>query len=171
MTPEIIIKDEFIVVGIRTVLGVNAESTGTLWKNEFIPRRKELADSEPVYYGVFDALPDAANPKGTGGPYEYVAGVASDLEHIPAGMVGWVIPGGSYAEAEATGLPGIARVCRELITEWLPDSGYRMADSPMFVRPHDPRVPGLPGRGVEGEHSGRDAGGTGKNEEMGDLKT
>ena len=129
MTPEIIARDEFIVVGIRTVLEMGAQSTGTLWKDDFLPRHNEIKNADKTYYGVFNTLPDGEKD----GRYEYVAGVVSDLENIPVGMVGWVIPEGSYAEAEATGLLGIGQTCRDLITEWLPDSGYQMVASPMFA--------------------------------------
>jgi predicted transcriptional regulator YdeE len=129
MTPAIIVRDEFIVVGIRAVLETDAHTTGTLWKDGFLPRHSEIANSLQVYYGVFNTLPGDEQS----GRYEYVAGVASDLENIPVGMVGWVIPGGSYAEAEATGLPGIGQVCRELIANWLPNSGYKKVASPMFA--------------------------------------
>lgn len=129
MTPGIVLRDEFIVVGIRTVLEMSAQSTGTLWKDDFLPRHNEITGAEKTYYGVFNTLPDDQK----GGRYEYVAGVVSDLENIPVGMVGWVIPEASYAEAEATGLTGINQVCRDLITGWLPDSGYQMVSSPMFA--------------------------------------
>ncbi len=129
MAPVIVARDECIVVGIRAVLDACAESTGTLWKNEFLPRHGEIPNAANTYYGVFSIVPggDAR------GRCEYVAGVLSDLEHIPLGMVGWVIPGGSYAEAEAKGLPGIGQVCQALLTEWLPGSGYTLVESPMFA--------------------------------------
>ena len=133
MTPEIIDRDEFIVVGIRTVLDTGAQTTGTLWKERFLPRHNEIKNAEHVYYGVFNALPDDQK----GGRFEYVAGVSGTLEDIPVGMVGWVIPAGRYAEAQATGLTGIGRICRELITEWLPDSDYKMVASPMFAYTSD----------------------------------
>lgn len=130
MTPEIVDRDEFIVVGIRTVLEMGAQSTGTLWKDKFLPRHSELKGTDKCYYGVFNVLPDDTK----GGRYEYVAGVVTDsLENIPFGMVGWVIPAGNYAEAEATGLAGINQVCRDIITDWLPDSGYKMLSNPMFA--------------------------------------
>lgn len=133
MTPEIIDRDEFIVVGIRTLLDAAAQTTGTLWKDQFLPRHNEVKGAEHIYYGVFNSLPDDAK----GGRYEYVAGVPATLEDIPVGMVGWVIPAGRYAEADAAGLAGIAQVCRELITEWLPDSGYKLVPSPMFAYTRD----------------------------------
>lgn len=135
MTPEIIDRDEFIVVGIRTVLDHGAQNTGTLWKDKFLPRHNELEGADRKYYGVFNILPDNQQE----GRYEYVAGVVTNsLEDIPLGMVGWVIPASKFAEAEAVGLTGINRVCREVIADWLPDSGYEMMQSPMFAYTSDP---------------------------------
>lgn len=133
MTPEIINKDEFIVVGIRTVLEMGAQNTGTLWKNQFLPRHGEIEGADHMYYGVFNDLPDEDKP----GRFEYVAGVVGSLEHIPEGMVGWIIPNGKYAQIQASGLTGISQACRELLTDWLPDSGFKRMDSPMFACTRD----------------------------------
>lgn len=135
MTPEIIARDEFIVVGIRTVLEMGAQTTGTLWKDKFLPRHSELKGADRCYYGVFNLLPgDEQDVR-----FEYVAGVVTNsLEDIPVGMVGWVIPEGNYAETEATGLGGIGQMGRDLIAEWLPDSGYKLVDSPMFAYTNSP---------------------------------
>lgn len=129
MSPEITDRDEFIVVGVRTVMEMGAQTTGTLWKDQFLPRHNEIKGADRCYYGVFNSLPDDEKS----GRYEYVAGVVASLEDIPVGMVGWVIPEGRYAESEAIGLAGINKVCRDIITEWLPDSGYKMVASPMFA--------------------------------------
>lgn len=129
MNPEIIERDEFIVVGIRTVLEMGAQTTGTLWKDQFLPRHHELKDADHRYYGVFNILPHDSK----GGRFEYVAGVVGSLESIPNGMVGWQIPAGKYAQSQATGLSGISQICRDLITDWLPDSGYSLTASAMFA--------------------------------------
>ncbi len=132
MTPEIIDRDEFIVVGIRAVLETGI-STGSLRKDQFLPRHVEIKSTDKLYYAVFNALPDDKC-----GRYEYVAGVVTNsLEDIPVGMVGWVIPAGKYAEAPVTGLLGIQPGCREVITDWLPDSDYQKMASPMFAYTED----------------------------------
>ncbi|MCC8166833.1 MAG: GyrI-like domain-containing protein [Planctomycetes bacterium] len=139
MSPEIITRDEFIVMGIRSVLDDNAENTGTLWKDKFLPRHNELDGADRRYYGVFSLLSGSPEPAFSAGGdsddmrVEYVAGVVGSLENIPLGMVSWVIPAGTYAEMEATGLAGIRVACRNLIADWLPDSGYRMVSSPLFA--------------------------------------
>ena len=135
MTPQIVARDEFIVVGLRALLEKTALTTGTLWKDGFLPRHREIKGRGPErYYGVFSALPDGSHPE----RYEYVAGVESDLEHIPEGMVGWIIPDGEYAEVEAVGLTGIGDACRDILGGWMPGSGYHIVQSPMFAYTTDP---------------------------------
>lgn len=133
MTPEIIARDEFIVVGMRTVVEMGAQAGGSLWKDKFLPRRNEVPVSSAEYYGVFNFLPTEEGA----GRYEYVAGVQGSLENIPVGMVGWVIPEGNYAVAQAIGPAGVNQVCRDIITDWLPDSGYLLLHSPMFAFTRD----------------------------------
>lgn len=136
MTPQIINRDEFIVVGVRTVVELGAPATGTLWKDEFLPRHSELKGADRRYYGVFSALSSDKND----GRYEYVAGMAANsLEDIPVGMVGWVVPAGKYAEVSATGLTGIYQACRNTITDWVPDSGYKVIATPMFAYTDSPQ--------------------------------
>ncbi|MDR1744154.1 MAG: GyrI-like domain-containing protein [Planctomycetota bacterium] len=130
MTPEIVDRDEFIVVGVRAVLEVGALATGALWREQFFPRKGEVAGVDRKYYGVFN-FPSGAG--GKPGRCEYVAGVARSLDSMPEGMVGWVIPSGKYARIHAAGLPGISPACRDLIAEWLPDSGFKRTDSPIVT--------------------------------------
>lgn len=133
MTPEIINRGEFIVVGTRTVAEIGDTDTDALWKTAFLPRYSEVPTDERRYYGVFNFLQN--DPEGR---IEYVAGVVTDsLENIPVGMVGWVVPGGKYAEITAVGQTGVAKACRDLMTEWLPDSGYQRMTSPMFAYTSD----------------------------------
>ncbi len=129
MTPEIVDRDEIIVVGIRAVLEIGAHAAIALWKEQFAPRKGEVKRVDSNYYGVFNILPGESKT----GRCEYVAGVASSLENIPEGMVGWVIPSGKYARLRTLGLPGISGACRDMITEWLPDSGFKRMDSPIFT--------------------------------------
>lgn len=130
MTPELIDREEFIVIGIRAVLESVESADNAVWKEEFLPRRDELRAEDHRYYAVFNPLSSDKDRM----RYEYVAGVASDsLENIPIGMVGWVIPSGTYAEARVVGMRDIRQTCRDIVAEWLPDSGYAMIESPIFA--------------------------------------
>ena len=136
MTPEIVSRDGLIVIGIRMIIEMGASEVETIWREKFLPRRSELAGGDNGCYCVFSFLSDDA----WDGRFEYVAGVAVDsLENIPAGMVGWVIPAGTYAESETPGLKNIGATCREVIADWLPDSGYRLVSSPMFAYTREKR--------------------------------
>lgn len=135
MNPEIVERDEFIVVGIRTVLDIDATDTGNLWRDEFLPRRHELKKADNRYYGVFNIILPPNESKDS--RFEYVAGVIGSLESIPNGMVGWLIPAGTYAQVEAVGVAGINKTCRDLIADWLPDSGYSLTQSAMYAYTED----------------------------------
>lgn len=129
MTPELVEREEMIVVGVRSILGLGEAASDSIWKNDFLPRRDEIPGTNKTYYGVFNLLPDDKE-----GRLEYVAGVLTDsLENIPFGMVGWILPTGTYAICEARGLHGVYQTCRDLATVWLPDSGYHRLASPMFA--------------------------------------
>lgn len=132
MKPEILRKQGFLIVGIRSVWNFDARALKMLWKDKTLPRRREIKtapDAGNSAFGVFGAIPDNRD-----GLYEYVAGFpVSSLEDIPTGMVGWEIPEGLYASAPATGLDNIFPVYKELTDAWLPASGYRRTDSPVFA--------------------------------------
>ncbi len=140
MTPEIIDRDEFIVVGIRAVLEIGTRATDTLWRDRFLPRHNEIKGADHKYYNVFNALP--GDTKGT--RFECVAGVVGSLEDIPEGMVGWIIPHGKYAQVKTLGLAGISTACRDLLADWLVDSGFKWVDSPVFAYTED-KQPDSPG--------------------------
>lgn len=126
---EIVDRDEIMVVGVRTVMEMGEADIAAVWRDKFLPRQSEVAGADHRYYGVFNVIPDELKD----GRFEFVAGVVSSLENVPVGMVCWIVPEGKYVEAEAVGLTGIRQVCRDVVTEWLPDSGYKMVFSPMFA--------------------------------------
>lgn len=140
MTPELIDRDEFIVVGIRVVLDTASPAAKTLWRDGALPRLSTIKTPDARYYGVFSPVPDGRDAL----RFEYVAGVASTLDHIPEGMVGWVVPQCRYAQIRCAGIAGSFTACRQLATDWLPDSGFILADSPMFAFT-DSKSPAEPG--------------------------
>lgn len=133
MNPEILDRDEFIVVGVRKVLEAGPQTVGALWKDQILPRRNEVNSADKRYYCVFSIPPSEDKRE----RYEYVAGAIGSLESIPTGMVGWPIPSGKYAQTIAVGLEGIAPTCRNLVTDWLPDSGYSMTQGVIFAYTDD----------------------------------
>ncbi len=129
MEPEITDRDEFIVVGVRAVMDVDAGAVSALWSSQFQPRRGDVGGSGGKYYGVFQLIPANGKPSRC----EYVAGVEGGLDGIPEGMVGWVVPSGKYARIKAKGLAAIPGAYRDLMAEWLPGSGFKLVDSPIFT--------------------------------------
>ena len=130
MDTEIIDLEETIVVGVRSASGSARCLEEAL--AAFRLRREENRGVNGKARLVVSHIPD----EGAGHPCECVAGLAADsLENIPAGMVGWLVPSGRYARFEVGGLPEIAAACLAVLAEWLPGSGYRMAESPLLIHP------------------------------------
>lgn len=133
MTPEIVERDEVIVVGVRAVVVPGTGASAKLWQEQFMPRKSELSGVDGRCYGVFGRLPRDCQNR-----YEYIAGVRTDsLENIPPGMAGWIIPAGYYATAKFTGVAETGTAARNVIVDWLPDSGYKLAPGPMFIHTAD----------------------------------
>ncbi|MFB3881261.1 MAG: GyrI-like domain-containing protein [Armatimonadota bacterium] len=128
--PRFVEKGAFIVAGVRYE-GDNAKGEiPGLWET-FLPRMGELsavtADPHGAY-GISRAL--AKVPPST---FEYLAGMAvNSKEKLPEGMVAWEIPAHTYAVFRANGVPDLMRVIGYVYGEWLPKSGYEMADSYTF---------------------------------------
>lgn len=106
MTPDIVEKNGFIVVGIRSAWDLDPVLPGVLWTTSLAPRVDEITPApgaENYSYVVFGRIHD--DP---GGYFEIVVGrVVDSLENIPTGMAGWEVPSGVYAVLEAEGLePG-----------------------------------------------------------------
>lgn len=128
MNPKLTETDEFIVVGVRAVLEPDAGAFASVWREKFLPRQDELP-ATGGYYCVFNPLPHDPRKR-----WEFVAGRKTDsLENIPTGMVGWIVPSGTYACAEAAGIAALRQSCDDIVTSWLPHSGYRRVSSPMFA--------------------------------------
>ena len=131
MTPEIVSKDEFIVVGVRAVLDLAGQDIGLLWKDKFLARQTELAAVDHRFHCVFNLFSDAG---GKPGRVEYVAGmVTNSLEDIPVGMVGWVVLHGVYVGLDAIGQIGISEAYQKIVSDWLPGSGYMLGHGPVFA--------------------------------------
>ena len=121
-------REELIVVGVRTVLDRRNQDTTVIWRDSFLPRQAELKNAGELVYGVLGGIPGEGD-----GFCEYVAGAAAaSLEGIPEGMVGWLVPAGRYAEISVSGLAGVLPACREFASRWLPSSGFRLSESPIF---------------------------------------
>ena len=143
MTPDIVEKNGFIVVGIRSAWDLDPVLPGVLWTTSLAPRVDEITPApgaENYSYVVFGRIHD--DP---GGYFEIVVGrVVDSLENIPTGMAGWEVPSGVYAVLEAEGLEAVYSAYRAVVDAWLPGSGYALGDGPCFAASPSPGAPGDP---------------------------
>lgn len=131
--PEITTFPEIRLVGMRRSMSFAQNSTPLLWQT-FMPRRKEVKAvnanlfSVQLYpQGFFDRFdPNAQFEK-------WAAVQAASETEIPEGMEALTIPQGLYAVFHYKGNPDNgADVFRYILTEWLPQSGYRLDARPHF---------------------------------------
>ena len=127
MKPDkIIALDRFLTVGMP-YLGKNEHNEiSQLW-GEFMAHIGEIKRMSQPYgsYGI--CTPNSA------GLVDYLAAVpVTNLDDVPAGMVGKEVPAQTYAVFEANGLKDIPKVYGGILNEWLPSSGYAPGDGPDF---------------------------------------
>jgi len=123
------------LVGQRLTMSVAQNTTFKLWSS-FMPRRKEIAN--PVTTNLFSmqVYPVGFNFKqfDINATFEKWAAVeVSDFEVVPDGMETFTLPGGLYAVFIHKGPASEGeRTFKYIFAEWLPDSGYVIANRPHF---------------------------------------
>ncbi|MHB1000340.1 MAG: GyrI-like domain-containing protein [Armatimonadota bacterium] len=123
MEPNIVRKDQFMVVGTEyTGKNENGEIPA-MWGNEFMPRINEIKNvvNPCTFYGICTCTGDAE-----AGTFSYIAGrEVSSLDDIPARMVGTTIPAYTYAVFTHVGsLDKLGATWMSIYQDWLPASGY-----------------------------------------------
>jgi len=109
--------------------------TGQLWRR-FMPRRMEISDTIGTELYSIEVYPDAFfdtfNPASS---FEKWATVeVSETFDVPADMEILTIPSGLYAVFTHYGPAANGpETYRYIFTEWLPASGYRVAQRPHFA--------------------------------------
>ena len=125
MEPRIVIKDEFMVVGLEYIGKNENREISQMW-GELFPRISEIKNinNPGIFYGVCECTGDAA----TG--FSYIAGQeVSDMDDIPEGMAGKVIPAAKYAVYTHTGsFEALSTTYQNIFQTWLPQSGMEIAD-------------------------------------------
>ena len=133
--PEIIIRNEFKLLGLRIKTTLSEGKTRELWQ-EFGPRQKEInhrMGSETYSVEIYE--PDLQMTNFTPNtPFEKWAAVqVSVFEDVPKGMETLVIPDGKYAVFNFKGLhndyPAFAQY---IFGKWLPESEFELDDRPHF---------------------------------------
>ena len=140
--PQIVEREAMLVAGARYEgRNEHGDEIPALWEQAFFPHLGELEPVRPgVFYGVSRGLPGAAP-----GVFEYLAAVeVRSLDHLPAGIVGWEIPGGTYAVLPAEGVPGIRPVVDQVYHRWLGSSPYRLSANMLMVEEYPETYPDDP---------------------------
>ncbi|MFC1819755.1 GyrI-like domain-containing protein [Thermodesulfobacteriota bacterium] len=131
MEPKIIIKDEFIIVGMRYYGENRNNEIPQLW-DRFIPRIHEIKNhiNRELSYGICYPTEDESQ----NGEFEYIAAVeVGDLDEIPDGMVMRTVPTQKYAVFVHKGpADKIKETYGVIYGTLLPKLGYDFAKAPDF---------------------------------------
>ena len=112
-------RDAFNIVGLLYRGKNENQEIPQLW-GQFGPKWKAIKHTlnHEICYGVMD------NYDSSSGEFDYVAAMEVErLEDIPEGMVGWEIPGQTYAVFPCT-LPEVKEAYDFALQKWLPESAY-----------------------------------------------
>lgn len=152
---EVVVKEEFRVVGRSTVTDGSDNRVMQLWRG-FLHEKsniEKLAKSSPVI-GLFEPAKVTDNSCVSCNidierKVEYLAAVeVEDFKGLPADMETKVVPKQLYARFIHKGaLAGLRKSYGYLIGSWLPQSGYKRAEAP------DLEIYGERYRGPEAEDS------------------
>ncbi len=126
MEPKIVQLEQFYVVGLPYV-GENANDEIKAMWGVFNQRYQEVqhVPEDSAAYGLCYDKP--------GQGLEYIAGFqVTELEDIPPGMVGKVVPPQTYVVFPCQGLENIGKTYQKIIHEWLPENGYVPGGGPDF---------------------------------------
>lgn len=122
------------LVGLSIKTTQSENKTRELWQN-FRPRSRQLSQVLPGAYSV--QIYPAGTSFGQFSPtmqFEKWAAVAvPDWTDVPEGLQKLEIPAGTYAKFMYQGTaPGFPRFAAYIFSDWLPRSGFRLAERPHF---------------------------------------
>jgi AraC family transcriptional regulator len=129
MDPKIMQRSEIKVIGMQSTMHHNQYGNIiALWKR-FSPQKKRIQNTineDLIAIQVYSHFNTIENP------FDIWACVeVSSLDSIPEGMTSFTIPKGAYAVFLHKGLDA-SKTYQQIISEWLPNSGYEFDDRPHF---------------------------------------
>lgn len=134
MTPTFHTISSKMLVGKRLTMSFIDNKTPELWKS-FMPLRTTITNtvgqdkfSLQIYpIDFFESFNPAASFE------KWAAVEVTSFSNVPAGMETLTLSGGLYAVFYYKGNPANGdEVFKEIFTEWLPQSGYRLDNRPHF---------------------------------------
>lgn len=131
MEPTIVKLPKKLLVGKHLTMSMADNTTGQLWQS-FMPVKNTISHKTgtdlfslqlypPDYFLAFD--PHTPFTK-------WAAVEVSEVAHIPEGMEVLLVEGGLYAVFPHTGMG--TEIFSFIFSEWLPRSGYTLANRPHF---------------------------------------
>lgn len=141
MTPKIITCSEKTIIGVSSTM--HHQQYGNiiaLWKR-FMPRKNEIQNSvndeliAMQIYSDFNAIENSFDI--------WACAEVSSLDRIPAEMTGFKVPNGDYAVFLHKGMDA-SKTYQQIMTQWLPDSGYEIDNRPHFQVMGDRYINGSP---------------------------
>lgn len=131
MIPQIVQVSEMSVVGIYVEMQKHeTHKIKALWQ-KFSPRKDEitnLINSKSIAMQTF-TIDKNGEPNKNFNMWACVE--VSNLSDIPSDMKGFIIPKGEYIKVIHIGMDA-GKTYQYIITEWLPNSGYKIDDRPHF---------------------------------------
>ena len=131
MNPKILEVSEIKVIGLSTTIKMHEQhKIVALWK-QFMPRKHELktlVSEELIAMQIF-------NLQKNGEPDEdfdiWACAEVEDFNTMPQNLKSFTIPSGKYAVFLHRGM-NASLTYQNIMTEWLPNSGYVIDDRPHF---------------------------------------
>ncbi|WP_296317410.1 GyrI-like domain-containing protein [Winogradskyella sp. UBA3174] len=129
MKPKLIYISEKRIIGMKSSMYHNEYGNIIkLWKR-FMPSKNKI---ENILNKDFIALQTYSDFNDFEKPFDIWACVGvSNLETIPKEMKGFTIPEGEYAVFLHKGMDTL-KAYQQIMTEWLPNSGFKVDDRPHF---------------------------------------
>jgi AraC family transcriptional regulator len=129
MNPRIAQLQAKVVVGMKSQMQHQQyQNIVALWK-QFMPQQVKINNRTCQEFIALQNFSDFGNPVDN---FEIWACVeVTDSSNLPEGMQSFQIPEGDYAIFPHKGMNAGATY-QKIMTEWLPKSGYKIADRPHF---------------------------------------
>lgn len=123
------------LIGKRLTMSLAENKTGLLWQS-FMPQRKQIInaiDTDLYSVEVYDAN-YFSSFKPANQFQKWAGAVVSDFNAVPEAMETLIIPTGLYAVFLHKGPASQgAKTYQYIFTNWLPTSGYQLAQRPHFA--------------------------------------
>ncbi|TAJ53896.1 MAG: AraC family transcriptional regulator [Chitinophagaceae bacterium] len=131
MEPRIVHLTQKILVGKHLLMSIADNKTGQLWQS-FMPVRNTISHKTGTDLFSLQLYPPdyflAFNPHT---PFtKWAAAEVTEAGNIPVGMEVLLVEGGLYAVFPHTGMG--TEIFSYIFSEWLPRSGYTLANRPHF---------------------------------------